>query len=71
MRLFLRKNIYFIRLRIFVLSLVFLSSTADFIANAQAQDLSINTDGTTATQVTKNEFGIDQSNIAAPNSSGF
>jgi filamentous hemagglutinin len=42
-----------------------------FSSAALAQNLPITADGTTDTQVTKTASGIDQVNIAAPNSSGL
>ena len=41
-----------------------------FVQSAAANNLPIKADGTTNTQVTKTASGIDQINIAAPNSSG-
>ena len=42
-----------------------------FVASASAQSLPINADGTTNTQITKTASGVDQINIAAPNSKGL
>ncbi len=50
-----------------LISLIF----EQFLSLAIAQNLPLNPDGTTNTQVTKTASGIDQVNIAAPNSSGL
>ena len=42
-----------------------------FVASASAQALPINPDGTTNTQFTQTASGVDQVNIAAPDSSGL
>ena len=51
--------------------LAFILEQLIFISAATAQTLPITSDGSTNTQVTQTASGIDQVNIAAPNSSGL